>query len=83
MVAQVRPRPAKNRLKEAIAKKGLAQEEAARRVGVSYRHFNRVVLGHAEPTLLVAQKMAAVLDAPCCTTCEILIQNMKPRVDAS
>lgn len=52
----------KNRIKPALKTLDLAQEEAARRVGVSYRHFNRVVLGHTEPTLLVAAKMAAVLN---------------------
>lgn len=57
-------RIAKNRIKQALSKLDLAQEEAARRVGVSYRHFNRVVLGHTEPTLLVAAKMAAVLGVP-------------------
>jgi DNA-binding XRE family transcriptional regulator len=54
-------RIAKNHIKPALKRLNLAQEEAARRVGVSYRHFNRVVLGHAEPTLVVAAKMAIVL----------------------
>lgn len=54
----------KNHIKAALDKKQLAQEEAARRVGVSYRHFNRVVLGQAEPTLLVACRMAEVLGVP-------------------
>jgi DNA-binding XRE family transcriptional regulator len=51
----------RNRLKAALASRNLAQEEAARRAGVSYRHFNRIVLGHTDPSLLEALAMAAVL----------------------
>jgi len=54
-------RISKNTIKRALDVLGLSQEEAARRVNVSYRHFNRVALGQAEPTLLVAAKMALVL----------------------
>lgn len=64
----------KNGIKPALDKLEIAQEEAARRVGVSYRHFNRVVLGHTEPTLLVAAKMAEVLGVPIGQLFEIKIK---------
>jgi transcriptional regulator with XRE-family HTH domain len=53
-----------NRIKEVLSKRGISQEEAARRVGVSYRQFNRVVLRQSEPSLLLALRMEAVLGEP-------------------
>jgi putative transcriptional regulator len=64
----VAARITKNTIKKALKDMNLAQEEAARRVGVSSRHFNRIVLGKAEPTLLLATKMAKVLN----TTIDVL-----------
>lgn len=70
-------RIARNHLKQRLDKQSLAQEEAARRVGVSYRHFNRVVLGHTEPTLLVAAKMAVVLGCKIETLFDIRIKTRR------
>lgn len=55
-----------NRLKSVLARfrPSLTQEEAARRLGISYRHFNRIVLGVSEPSLLLAMRMQAVLGTP-------------------
>jgi transcriptional regulator with XRE-family HTH domain len=53
-----------NRIKEILEAKGLTQEELARRVGVSYRHINRVVLGATGTSLLVAKCIETVLETP-------------------
>lgn len=53
-----------NRLKALLDEKGLSQEELSRRVGVSYRHINRLALGQSAPSLLVALRIATVLEQP-------------------
>lgn len=53
-----------NNIKALLKRKRLTQEEVARRVGASYRHFNRVVLGASEPSLLFAQRTSVVLGEP-------------------
>lgn len=53
-----------NRIKQVLSKQGISQVEAARRVGVSARHFNRVVLSHSAPSLMLALRMEAVLGEP-------------------
>jgi DNA-binding XRE family transcriptional regulator len=53
-----------NRIKQVLAAKKITQEELSRRVGVSYRHINRLALGRSEPSLLLAQKIAIILDEP-------------------
>jgi putative transcriptional regulator len=53
-----------NRIKAVLAEKGITQEELSRRVGVSYRHINRLVLGRSEPSLLLALRIARVLNEP-------------------
>ena len=53
-----------NRLKEVLTTLNLSQEELARRVGISYRQVNRVVLGRSQPSLLLAECMAVVLGEP-------------------
>ena len=54
----------KNRIKATLRERGITQEEAARRVGVSYRQMNRLALGHSDPSLLLAAKIAVVLNEP-------------------
>lgn len=54
----------KNRIKATLRERGMTQEEAARRVGVSYRQMNRLALGHSDPSLLLAAKIAVVLNEP-------------------
>jgi transcriptional regulator with XRE-family HTH domain len=51
----------RNCLKQALKAHGLTQEEVSRRVGISYRQMNRLVLGHSEPSLLLAARIAVVL----------------------
>lgn len=53
-----------NRIKQVLNARGLSQEELARRVGISYRQVNRVVLGRSTPSVLLAECMAVVLDEP-------------------
>lgn len=54
---------ATNRLK-AVLKNRLTQEEFARRVGISFRQANRIILGKASPSLVVAKRMSVVLGQP-------------------
>jgi transcriptional regulator with XRE-family HTH domain len=54
----------RNRLKAVLKAAGLSQEEVARRAGIPYRHFNRFILGRAEPTLVQAEAVALVLGVP-------------------
>jgi transcriptional regulator with XRE-family HTH domain len=51
-----------NRIKDILHAKGLTQEELARRVGVSYRHINRLVLGASGTSLLIAKCIETVLE---------------------
>jgi len=53
-----------NKIKKVLKDKGVTQEELSRRVGVSYRHINRLTLGRSEPSLLLAYRISAVLDEP-------------------
>jgi DNA-binding XRE family transcriptional regulator len=53
-----------NRIKKVLKDKGVTQEELSRRVGVSYRHINRLTLGRSEPSLLLAHRISTVLDEP-------------------
>ena len=53
-----------NVIKQVLKARGLSQEELARRVGISYRQVNRVVLGRCKPSVLLAECMAVVLDEP-------------------
>lgn len=55
---------APNNVKRALEEAGLSQEEVARRVYVSYRHFNRVTLGQTEPTFLLVKKLEVALGKP-------------------
>jgi DNA-binding XRE family transcriptional regulator len=71
----------RNRLKSALSESGLAQEEAARRAGVSYRHFNRVVLGHTDPSLLEAMAMALVLGKQLDELFVVKFKTKKARVE--
>jgi transcriptional regulator with XRE-family HTH domain len=50
-----------NKLKRLLKERGLTQEEFARRVGISFRHANRIILGDSGPSLVLAHRMAAVL----------------------
>ena len=50
-----------NQLKLLLDKRGMTQEEAAERLGVSYRHFNRIVLNRSEPSLLMAARIEKLL----------------------
>jgi len=54
----------KNRVKSLLKERHLSQEEAARRVGISYRQMNRIALGLSDPSLLLAAKIAVVLGEP-------------------
>ena len=72
-------RIATNHLKRILKLRGMAQEDAARRVGVSYRHFNRVALGHTNPTLLLASKISTVLDAPITEIFDVRVKFRKSR----
>jgi len=67
-----------NALKDRLAQIGMSQEDAARRVGISYRHFNRIVLMQAEPTLLVSQMIATVVGKPVSKLFTIAIKT-RPR----
>lgn len=42
----------------------LSQEEASRRVGCSYRHFNRIILNRCEPSMLLSHRISIVLGEP-------------------
>lgn len=79
----VEARITNNRIKTALKKANLGQEEAARRVGCSYRHFNRVTLKHTEPDLLVAAKMALVLGTTVDKLFTIKIKTRKTRAGAT
>lgn len=65
-----------NNLKKILDDVGISQEEAARRCDVSYRHFNRIVMGHSEPSLLLALKMEKVLN---CTIDKMFTFTVKTR----
>lgn len=54
----------RNRIKDVLRAHDLTQEEVARRVGISYRQMNRLALGHSDPSLLLAAKIAAILGEP-------------------
>lgn len=53
-----------NHIKDVLASMEISQQEAARRLGMSYRHFNRIVLGDASPTYVTAKKMEVVFGQP-------------------
>lgn len=53
-----------NRIKAVLEEKGITQEELSRRVGVSYRHINRLCLGRSEPSLMLALRLSKVLNEP-------------------
>lgn len=67
----------KNRIKAVLAERNLTQEEAARRVGISYRQMNRLALGHSDPSLLLSAKIAVVLGEPLESLFRIQIQTRK------
>jgi len=54
----------KNAIKAILSARSLTQEEAARRVGISYRQMNRLALGHSDPSLLLAAKIGVIVGAP-------------------
>lgn len=80
MDIEVRSVKVRNRVKAVLVKEGLAQEEAARRAGVSFRHFNRVVLGHTVPTLTQALAIAQVLGRPLEELFSVTFRTRKARV---
>jgi putative transcriptional regulator len=51
-----------NHIKAILKQKGMTQEELSRRVRVSHRHINRLVLRRSEPSLLLALRIATVLN---------------------
>jgi DNA-binding XRE family transcriptional regulator len=51
----------RNHIKDACKERQIAQKELARRVGVSYRHLNRIALDESEPSMLLAVKICTVL----------------------
>jgi len=67
-------------LKALIDKRKLNQEEVARRVGISYRQMNRLTLGHSDPSLLLATRIAVVLDVDVNDLFTICITT-RPRVE--
>lgn len=68
-----------NRVKERLTRVGMSQEEAARRLNVSYRHFNRITLGQTEPTMLLAMKMERVLGCKMSTLFDVTIETRRTR----
>jgi DNA-binding XRE family transcriptional regulator len=68
-----------NHIKAILDEVGLTQEEAARRIGVSYRHFNRIVLDHSDPSMLCALRMEAVLGKPLDELFELRIRTAQVR----
>jgi DNA-binding XRE family transcriptional regulator len=67
----------KNRVKAILKARDLTQEEAARRVGISYRQMNRIALDHSDPSLLLAAKIAVVLGEPLESIFKIKITTRK------
>jgi DNA-binding XRE family transcriptional regulator len=67
-----------NHIKHVLAAKNLTQEELSRRVGVSYRHINRLVLGKSEPGYLLVQRIAVVLNEPAANLFSVTIVT-RPR----
>ena len=53
-----------NRIKAVLEEKNITQEDLSRRVGVSYRHINRLCLNRSEPSLLLALRISVVLNEP-------------------
>lgn len=53
-----------NNIKKVLDKLELTQEEGAKLAGISYRHFNRIVLKDCEPSLLIALRLETVLKKP-------------------
>lgn len=68
-----------NHIKAKLDSLKMAQEEAARRVGSSYRHFNRIVLGQADPTLLTAYKIAEVTGSTVAELFDVKLKSRKTR----
>jgi transcriptional regulator with XRE-family HTH domain len=50
-----------NRLKLALKRRKISQEEFSRLIGVSFRQTNRVILNQSVPQLVVAARMAKIL----------------------
>jgi transcriptional regulator with XRE-family HTH domain len=53
-----------NQIKDVLDKRDLTQQDAAKGIGVSYRQFNRIVMGEAEPTYLFVKKLSAFARVP-------------------
>ena len=53
-----------NRVVAETLKRHLTQTEAARRAGISFRHWCRIVRNEVPPTILAAGRIAAVLNLP-------------------
>jgi DNA-binding XRE family transcriptional regulator len=66
-----------NRIKHYLIKKGLTQEELSRRVKTSYRHINRLSLGRSHPSLLLAHRIAAVLEEPVSELFHVRVRTRK------
>lgn len=54
----------RNRLRVALAQKGLTQEHASRLMGVSYQHLNRLVKAKHMPSLEMAVRASDVTGWP-------------------
>jgi DNA-binding XRE family transcriptional regulator len=51
----------RNHIRECLDENEMSQTEFADRVGISYRHGNRIIKNTSEPSYLLAYKMALVL----------------------
>jgi DNA-binding XRE family transcriptional regulator len=68
-----------NKIRGLLELKHITQEELSRRVSTSYRHINRVVLAKSHPSLLLACRIAAVLEAPITDIFQIEVKTRKAR----
>lgn len=68
-----------NKLKTILKSKGISQEEFSRLIGASFRQTNRIILGKSEPSLILASRMAAVLEVPVADVFNIKIKLGRAR----
>lgn len=68
-----------NSILRVLDQRHMSQLEFARRVGISYRHGNRIIANEGKPSLVLAIKIARVLGVPLLELFNIEVRTRKVR----
>ena len=69
----------RNHIRARLTALDMTQEQGADLCGLSYRHFNRIILNDVPPSLLTALRIEHVLDAPIAALWDVQVKTRRPR----